>query len=105
MSTPIEINEKNFKANVLEAKVPVLVDFYSVFCVPRHEMKPVLAELADDVGNRAKVFTFEIGTNEHLTEKYGIIVVPTLIVFDGGNELYRIVGLKSKKSLREALAV
>jgi thioredoxin 1 len=68
-------------------------------------MNPVLAELADDVGNRAKVFTVEIGTNENLTEKYGVIVVPTLIVFDGGNELYRIVGLKSKKSLREALAV
>ena len=105
MSKPIEINESNFNAKVLEAKVPVLVDFYSVFCVPCHALKPVLADLADDVGDKAKVFTVEIGTNEALTEKFGIISVPTLIVFDGGKQIARVVGLKSKESLRKLLEV
>ena len=105
MNNVIELNETNFEVKVLKSKVPVVVDFYSVFCVPCHAMKPVLAELADDVGDRAKVFTVEIGTNEQLTEKYGITVVPTMIVFQGGREIARVVGLKSKDNLRELLAV
>ena len=105
MSKPVEINESNFEAKVLKSKVPVLVDFYSVFCVPCHAMKPVLAELDNDVGDKAKVFTVEIGTNEALTENYGITVVPTMIVFQGGREIARVVGLKSKDNLRELLAV
>jgi len=105
MSKVIEVDDSTFDAKVLKAKVPVLVDFHSVFCGPCHRQKPVLAELADDVGDRAKVFTVEIGVNETLAEKYGISVVPTLIVFVEGRELHRMVGLKAKKYLREALGV
>ena len=105
MSNVIELNEGNFEAKVLKSKVPVLVDFHSVFCVPCHAMKSVLAELADDVGEKAKVFTVEIGTNEALTEKYGIISIPTMIVFSGGKQTARVVGLKSKESLRKLLEV
>ena len=105
MSKPLEINESNFEQKVLKAKVPVLVDFYSVFCLPCHAMKPVLAELADDVGNRAKVCTVEISANARLFEEYAIRAVPTLIVFYRGTELYRMVGLKTKEDLREALAI
>ena len=103
MSKITEIDESTFEAKVLKAKVPVLVDFHSVFCGPCHRQKPVLAELADEVGDRAKVFTVEIGVNERLAEKYWINVVPTLIVFVEGRELNRLVGLKAKEHLREAL--
>ena len=105
MSNVIEISEATFEATVLKAKTPVLVDFWSVFCSPCHALKPVLVELANDVGDRARVFTVEIGTNERLTEQYGISFLPTLIVFKDGKELQRLVGLKSKETLREALDV
>jgi len=105
MSKLIDISESDFEQKVLKAKVPVLVDFYSVFCLPCHAMKPVLSELADDVGNRAKVCTVEISVNARLFEKYAIRAVPTLIVFYRGTELYRMVGLKTKEDLREALAI
>ena len=105
MSKLIELNETNFESNVLKAKVPVLVDFHSVFCAPCNALKPVLSELAKDVGEQAKVFTVEIGTNERLAEQYAIRVVPTLIVFYKGRLIHRLVGLQSKDFLKVALEV
>jgi len=105
MNKLIEVNEATFEAEVLQSPVPVLVDFYGDYCAPCRQLKPVLAELANDVGDQAKVFTVDIGTNERLTEKYGINVVPTLIVFNKGRFIHRLVGLQSKDFLKVALEV
>ena len=100
-----ELNQDDFQKEILNSEVPVLVDFHSVFCAPCQALKPLLAELANDLGDRAKVFTVEISMNERLTAQYGISFLPTLIVFKSGKELHRLVGLKSKDYLRKALDV
>lgn len=101
----IEVNGDTFEAEVLRSPVPVLVDFHSFLCGPCNRQKAILADLADDVGDSARIVTVEILTNERLAERYGITVLPTLIVFSNGREVQRLVGLKTKDYLREALAV
>jgi thioredoxin 1 len=98
------LNESNFDAEVLESPVPVLVVFTSVLCSPCQRLKPVLDELADDLGNTGKVVAVEITVNEGLSERYGIAALPTLIVVRNGKEIHRLVGLKTREYLLEALA-
>ena len=101
----IEVNGDTFEDEVLHSPVPVLVDFHSFLCGPCNRQKAILADLSDDIGDRAKIVTVEILMNEGLAERYGIAALPTLIVFKDGREVQRLVGLKTKDYLREALAV
>lgn len=101
----IEVTQDNFQNEVLHSPVPVLVDFHSFLCGPCNRQKAILADLSDDVGDRARIVTVEILTHERLAERYGITALPTLIVFNNGQEVQRLVGLKTKDYLREALAV
>jgi len=98
------LNESNFDAEVLESPVPVLVVFTSVLCSPCQRLKPVLDELSSDLGNTGKVVAVEITVNERLAERYGIAALPSMLVFRNGREIHRLVGLKTKDYLREALA-
>jgi thioredoxin 1 len=104
MNEVIHIHDADFQQEVLNSPVPVLVDFSSVLCGPCNRLLPVLNELASDLGDSAKVVAVEVTMNERLAEQYGIASLPTLIVFRGGREIHRMIGLKSKEYLREALA-
>ena len=104
MNEVIYLNETNFEAEVQESPVPVLVVFTSVLCSPCQRLKPVLDELAADLGNTGKVVAVEITVNEGLSEKYRIAALPTLIVVRNGIEMHRLVGLKTKEYLLKALA-
>jgi len=104
MSEVIYVNQDDFEAEVLESPVPVLVQFSSVLCGPCNAMKPVLDDLAADLGDGGKVVVVEITMNERLAEQYEIASLPTLIVFSGGRQIHRMSGMKSKDYLREALA-
>ena len=103
MSEVIYLNQDDFEAEVLNSSVPVLVQFSSVLCGPCNAMKPVLDDLAADLGDGGKVVVVEITINERLVEEFGIASIPTLMVFSGGHEIHRMVGMKSKDYLREAL--
>ena len=104
MSNLIEVTDDTFEAVVLRSPVPVLVDFFAEHCGPCRLVRPVLVELASELGDRARVVTVDVMANERLAEKYGISVVPTLVVFRAAFEVHRLVGLKTKDYLREALA-
>lgn len=104
MNEVIHIHEADFQKEVLNSTVPVLVDFSTVLCGPCNRLLPVLNELASDLGDSAKVVAVEVTMNERLAEQYDVAALPTLIVFRGGHEVHRMIGLKSKAYLREALA-
>ncbi len=104
MSEVIYLNQDDFEAEVLKSPVPVLVIFTSVLCSPCQRLKPVLDELAADLGDTGKVVAVEITVNEGLSEEYRIAALPTMLVVRNGREVHRLVGLKSKEYLREALA-
>lgn len=104
MNEVIYINEDDFEEVVLRSETPVLVEFSSVLCRPCNAMRPVLDDLAADLGDEAKVVVVEITINQRLAEEYRISGVPTFIAFRNGQPWNRMVGLQSKATLLEALA-
>jgi thioredoxin 1 len=105
MSKLIKLTNANFNDVVLKAKVPVAVDFFGNHCLPCRALKPVLAALADDLGRPAIIGTVDVARNESLLKRFGINLVPTIIVFKVGREVDRMVGLADVARLRESLGV
>lgn len=101
----IEITNATFDHEVLDADVPVLVDFYGSFCPPSRALAPMLDELADELKGRAKIVKVNVATEESLSRDFEITAVPTLIVFERGRVVGRMLGIQSKDRLREALGL
>ncbi len=97
------VGEDNFKKDVLEADVPVLVDFWAVWCGPCIAVAPVLVELEQEYDGKMKLAKINVDENNILAAQYGIAAIPTMLIFKGGKPVKQFVGLKSKKALKEAL--
>lgn len=103
MNKLIEVTADTFEAEVLRATVPVLLDWYGDHCGPCKRMVPILEDLAAELEGRAKVVKADAIANDELSEVYGISALPTFQVFKNGAEIVRLVGMKSKERLLEAL--
>jgi len=99
----IEVTDDTFEADVLKSPIPVAVDFYSDQCGPCRVLKPIIASLAEAIGDKAKIVAVNVAESERLVLEYGISAVPTILVFRGGQEIRRMVGLGGLGELREAL--
>ncbi len=98
-----ELNEFNFDQEVLEGDQPVLVDFWSPQCAPCRMMLPVLEELAEENAGSAKVVKVNVNDNMSLAMKYGANMLPTFILFKGGEPSSRLIGAQAKNILQEAI--
>ena len=103
MSKIIEVTGDTFEGEVIQAKGPVLVDFYADYCGPCKILKHFLSGFADQLRDRAKVFTVDVIANPGLSQLYQISAVPTLIVFKNGKETARFTGLVPEDVLQRAL--
>jgi thioredoxin 1 len=100
-----EVNDQEFQAKVLDSSTPVLVDFWAEWCVPCHMVSPTVEEIGNEQGEKLQVAKLNIDDNPGATRKYGVMSIPSLILFKGGEEVARVVGAKPKDAiLRDLLA-
>lgn len=97
------LNEKDFEELVTNSKKTVLVDFFATWCGPCKMLAPVLEGVQDEVGDRAHIYKVDIDECMDLAKSFGIMSVPTMIVFKDGQEVNRLVGLRPKNLILEAL--
>jgi thioredoxin 1 len=101
---PIEITDANFQKEVLESPVPVLVDFWAVWCGPCKMIAPVVEEIASEYDGKLKVGKVDVDNNPEIPQKYGIRSIPTLMVFKGGHVVEQVIGAVPKRNLLEKVA-
>ncbi|MEU8762182.1 thioredoxin domain-containing protein [Streptomyces sp. NPDC048659] len=99
-----EVTDADFGTEVLGSGVPVLVKFTAAWCGPCRQLKPVLAALAEEEGERLRIVEIDVDHNPATTVRYGVMATPTLMVFDGGEPVRSMVGARPKRRLREELA-
>jgi thioredoxin 1 len=90
------VSEDTFKSEVLDSPQPVVVDFTAVWCGPCKMLDPVVKQLADEWVGKAKVVKLDVDHNPNLTIQYGVMGVPTLMLFVQGKESQRITGYQPK---------
>lgn len=92
----VRVNKDEFDSKVLGSDLPVLVDFYSDSCVPCKRLSPVVGDIEDDNEGKLNVFKVNINFDEELAVSYGVMSVPTLVVFKDGKEAARRTGADKK---------
>lgn len=98
------MTDKNFKKEVLESKEPVLVDFWAPWCGPCQMMSPIVDALAKEYeAKKMKVGKFNVDENGDVPSKYGVMSIPTLIIFKNGKPADQFIGVQSKDDLKKKI--
>jgi len=93
----------NFSDEVLQSEIPVLVDFWAEWCAPCLMIAPVLDKLADEYSGRVKFGRLNVDENQNTAAEYSIRAIPTLLLFNGGRVVDKIVGVVPTAQIKRAL--
>jgi thioredoxin 1 len=106
MTANIEnVNDENFGPVVLNSKQPVLVDFWAQWCGPCRALAPIVDTLAEQYAGTARIVKLNVDDNPALVERYRVQAIPTLILFQDGEEKERLVGVTRKEAIASAIDV
>ena len=103
MSKPVEVNDSNFDQMVLQSKTPVLVDFWAVWCGPCRMVAPVVEELAGEYEGKVNFTKLNVDENPKTSSQYGIMSIPTLLIFKDGAPVSNIIGFRPKADLKKSI--
>jgi thioredoxin 1 len=103
MSETIEFTDSNFEDEVLKSDKPCLVDFWAVWCGPCRMVGPIVEEIAKEYAGKLKVGKLNVDDNGQIAAKYGIMSIPSLLIFDQGKVVEQIVGAAPKKQFVEKI--
>jgi len=104
MGTTKKVTYETFEADVLKNDKPVLVDYWAEWCGPCKMVAPVLEAIAEEHGDKLDIVKLNVDENPVVTQKYGILNIPTLGVFKNGEVVKELVGARSKSALLRELA-
>jgi thioredoxin 1 len=99
----MEITSVDFREKVLNSDKLVLVDFFATWCGPCHMIAPILEQISNEADGKYEVYKVDVDKNEALSREYGIMSIPTMILFKSGEPVDKIMGFRPKNQIVEAL--
>ena len=103
MGQPLHVNDDNFKQEVLESDIPVVIDFWAPWCGPCRMIAPIIEEMATDYNGKAKMCKVDVDTSQQTAMQYGIRSIPTVLIFKNGEVVESIIGAVPKHRIVESL--
>lgn len=103
MCMEVQFSDANFEEEVLKSNVPVLVDFFAPWCGPCQMMMPVVEDLAKEMEGKAKVGKINVDENPESASTYGVMSIPTIKIFKGGEVVKEMTGVQTIEDLKSAL--
>lgn len=98
------VTDQTFEQEVLKSDTPVLVDFFATWCGPCKMAAPVLDKLADEYNGKVKIVKLDVDENQMTSGKYGVMSIPTVVLFEKGQEKQRKVGFGGEQGYRTLLS-
>lgn len=101
----LEVSDANFQEEVLEADLPVIVDFWAAWCGPCRMVGPIVEEIATEYAGRVKVAKLNVDDNRDTATRYGIMSIPTILMFRNGEVSSQVVGAMPKSTMLKELGL
>ncbi|MHB8510784.1 MAG: thioredoxin [Actinomycetota bacterium] len=95
----VNVTDADFEEKVLKSQTPVLVDFWAEWCGPCHMVAPVLEEIAGEYAGKLTVAKMDVDNNPDVSRRYGILSIPSMVLFVGGEEKRRVIGARGKQQI------
>jgi len=99
----LNFTDQSFKSEVLESKVPVVVDFWAPWCAPCRIVSPIIDELAQEFEGKMKVGKINVDENNQTSGQYGIMSIPSIVFFKNGKPVRTMIGAQSKENYKQEI--
>ena len=103
MGKPVEVTDEQFKGDVIDSTLPVLVDFWADWCQPCQMIAPIVEELAEEYDGKIEFKKIDVDSNPLTPQAYGIRGIPALLIFQNGQVIDQIIGAQPKAALKSRI--